>query len=174
MWSAAHQRRDGLDLLLRRGANVNARTYEGMTALIYGADGEDPQVVSILLSGGANPNLRNVYGRTALMEAADAGRLDNVRLLLAYGADAEMRSWDGRGALHFAIRGGSWRVVRVLLEHRTASAADMRAELQEALQYAVTRRRQFERAGRIEELKRLDAIVDRLERGQLGSRNEPL
>jgi ankyrin repeat protein len=55
--------------LLDAGADINARSVWGSTALMYAVKTERPEVVQLLLSRGANVNLKDKYGGTALASA---------------------------------------------------------------------------------------------------------
>jgi ankyrin repeat protein len=79
-------------LLVARGANVNFKGAEGVTALHEAATGGDLDVVRLLLDAGADPNARTGKlddGRTdrsALDFARDGGHADVASLLLSRGA----------------------------------------------------------------------------------------
>ncbi len=55
-----------VSILLKAGADVNARGDAGMTALMWA---QSPQMVRLLLAHGANPNLIGDAGQTALSSA---------------------------------------------------------------------------------------------------------
>jgi ankyrin repeat protein len=55
-----------LECLLHHGAGVNARAYDGTTALMVAAEWGRPILVRILLRRGANVNARDNEGYTAL------------------------------------------------------------------------------------------------------------
>jgi ankyrin repeat protein len=65
------------DLLLRHGADANARVREigdeGMTALMYAASNGSPEVIDRLLRSGADVRARDVAGRTARDHAKAPG-----------------------------------------------------------------------------------------------------
>ncbi|KAF1980250.1 ankyrin, partial [Bimuria novae-zelandiae CBS 107.79] len=73
-----------VELLLKRGALVNAKTLEGITPLAcaYSSD-----IVRVLLQYGADPNIPSSDGCTPLMTAARRGDSEVVEMLLADGAD---------------------------------------------------------------------------------------
>ena len=67
--------------LLAGGADVNARSNAGWTALMSAAWEGHSAVVKTLLEKGADASLKNSRGETARMLAETAGRADVVRLL---------------------------------------------------------------------------------------------
>jgi ankyrin repeat protein len=62
------------DALLEAGAKIDARDASGMTALMYAAGTNTPQIVALLLDAGADPSLKAGDGSTAY-EAALRNRL---------------------------------------------------------------------------------------------------
>jgi hypothetical protein len=53
-------------LLLERGANPNAQTPIGKTALMVAAEQNDPDMIELLLAKGADPVIKDGNGKTAL------------------------------------------------------------------------------------------------------------
>jgi hypothetical protein len=53
-------------LLLERGANPNAQTPIGKTALMVAAEKNDPDMIELLLAKGADPVIKDGNGKTAL------------------------------------------------------------------------------------------------------------
>lgn len=88
--------------LIKCGANVNAATTDGQTALIFAAIGGDLRTVSLLIRAGAGVNLKDNHGRTALMYAAESGRANVVKTLLMSGADKNLTDAENRTALDLA------------------------------------------------------------------------
>lgn len=102
--------------LIRAGADPDARTADGTTALMMAAAQESLSSMSELLAGGASPDIRDSFGRSALMLAAGAGKARAVEALINAGAD--VRSIDGTGATvlwHAAGVPGNAEVIRRLL-----------------------------------------------------------
>ncbi len=104
---------EAMQLLLARGADVNAQNTAGSTALLWSV--ADPRKVRLLLDHGADPNIHSRSGRTALIVAAFTNpSAEAVRLLLAKGADvhaADNRRWT---ALNAAAFGNDTEALRAL------------------------------------------------------------
>jgi len=105
-----------VELLLAKGANVNAKYLEGSTPLMFAADAGSVEIVKLLLAKGADVNARSEKGYTPLIGAASAGSVEIVKLLLAKGADVNAKT-EGHGLtpLGAAVRKSSVGVVEVLL-----------------------------------------------------------
>lgn len=75
-------------LLMTHGADVNARSRDGNTALTWAADKGDLPLVRLLLKNGAQVNAVNLAGHTALWFACNNGDEAMRAVLLAHGANA--------------------------------------------------------------------------------------
>jgi ankyrin repeat protein len=91
------------DLLLERGATVDARDHAGITPLITAAMAGYAGVVPTLLARGAEVDARSESGATALLSAAGELAVDVVEALLAVGADPRIPNLAGWTPLHAAI-----------------------------------------------------------------------
>lgn len=103
--------------LVRRGANVKNRDYDGWTALHYGAQdntGEGTEFVKLLLENGADPNACDSSRQTPLHRAAIGGNAKTVELLLAYGAEKEVRDRTLRKPVDYAVAEHHDSVARLL------------------------------------------------------------
>lgn len=72
--------------------DVNDKTKDGKTALMYAASYGRAKVVDVLLKRGADVNLADNEGETALMEASGDWFSKTISLLLEYGADVNKRN----------------------------------------------------------------------------------
>jgi ankyrin repeat protein len=73
-------------LLIARGADVNANRSRGSTPLFYAASGGHGRIVELLLRNGADIQVRAAAGTTAVSTAAQQGHLDILKVLEAHGA----------------------------------------------------------------------------------------
>jgi ankyrin repeat protein len=127
MHAAAFGSLDTLRLLLDAGANVNAKSYAGATALMWAAS--QPDKVRLLVERGADVNLASEAGRTALQLAAmSGGSSDTVRLLLSKGANAKAVDKLGQTVLQAAVQGTDFGSITQIVEAGVdVNAADMAA-----------------------------------------------
>jgi ankyrin repeat protein len=106
--------------LLDRGADIEGRDEDGVTALTAAAVLGQREVVEFLLDRGADIEARNWWGFSPLASAALAGRRDVVECLLDRGANIEAHGGDnGDTALAAAARWAQRDIVEYLL-HRGA------------------------------------------------------
>ncbi len=105
--------------LVRQGRDVNAAQADGMTALHWAADRNDPMVAEILLHAGAKHSARTrIAGHTPVMLAARKGNAEVLAVLLVAGADPNVRSTaGGTSALHFAAASGNVAALDALIRH---------------------------------------------------------
>jgi ankyrin repeat protein len=80
-----------VETLAAAGADANAATTSGTTALMFASQAGNAQAVKSLIAHGANVNAKEkVKGETAISFAAAFGRADVIRVLAANGADAKV------------------------------------------------------------------------------------
>ncbi len=107
-------RRDAVEKLLERGADVNAQDADGDAALHGAAQMGDVEIINLLLDKGADPNMKNRLGGTPLMWAAVFGNESAAVRLLERGAYPALKDADGMTALDWARKNKRDAVVRVL------------------------------------------------------------
>ncbi len=99
-----------LQALLDAGADVNAASEYGATALALAADRGQPEAVKILLEHGARVGaVDSFYNSTPILWAAYNGHTEVVKLLLAAGADSGP-------AVAMAVERNQPEVIRVVLD----------------------------------------------------------
>ncbi len=121
-------RKDLIELLESRGADVRAKSQEGWTALHWAAQCGREDSAAYLLSRGLDVNARcaDAFGTPLTMAAAN-GSLGVAKMLLAKGADVNARASDGTTPLHTAASHGETAMVKFLLDHH-AEVNALRAE----------------------------------------------
>lgn len=126
--------------LVREGADVNASTGDGATALHWAAYRDDVQLVDVLLAAGARTRVANDLGVTPLHLASTNGNAAIVRALLIKGADPNAVSDGGITPLMHAARSGSEATVHALLAHGARVNHQEPGRSQTALMWAVASR----------------------------------
>lgn len=129
-------------LLIEHGADLEARSWEGWTPLVYSFQAGwylDLPMIALLLDARANPNAVPADGphevpeeeqggwmtttplmyacRSSFMEDSPWSLVDVVRLLLRHGADPNRVNGDGETALSLSILRYRHEVVATLLDH---------------------------------------------------------
>ncbi|KAJ7286591.1 hypothetical protein C8J57DRAFT_1664820 [Mycena rebaudengoi] len=108
--------REGVEYLLRNGANVNAVGGMFHSALQVASKGGHTDVICALLENGADINGAGRKFGSALQIAAARGHTGVVGILIEKGADMNrVGSRDG-SALHAASRNGHREIVQILIE----------------------------------------------------------
>jgi ankyrin repeat protein len=113
-------------IALEQHADVNARSAEGDTPLMFAAVLSTAECLKVLLDGGADPNTRDKRDGTALMRAIP--NIEKVRLLLDRGAEVDARSDLGVSALMVAASSpGASDIVKLLLTRKADPTTPARA-----------------------------------------------
>lgn len=81
-----------VEYLLQNGAEVDAITARGVTALMRAVEHGRCDLTELLLKHGANPNIANAIGVTPLMVAAQNGHANIVEALLDFGANPDAQT----------------------------------------------------------------------------------
>src|SRR5580704_5891147 len=89
--AARSQAQSAVRALLGQHVDVNARSNDGSTALLWAAHWNDVATASLLIRAGADPNTPIATGETPLMTCAASGGEDAVRLLILRGADVNAK-----------------------------------------------------------------------------------
>lgn len=106
---------DNLELLINKGADVNARNRNNSTPLHWAI--HDQAKVRFLLSKGAEVNARQVQGRTPLYLTTMLGNsVPTMRLLFTKGADPNVASINRQTPLMMAAARGNVEGMQLLIE----------------------------------------------------------
>ena len=115
-----------VEFLLERNANIEARSDDETTPLLWAVKAHRATVVDLLLEHNAYIESRNNQGRTALLEAVGFRERPTetsyaneavVEVLLNHGANAEVKDNDDMTPLLWAVRNSWVGAIRQLLEH---------------------------------------------------------
>lgn len=112
-----------VQLLIARGADLNARTLFSDPPLLLASQAGAEEIVTLLLKGGADLGVRGKEGRTALMEAAVAGHPGTAKILIEGGADVRATDEMGKTALVYARERGQGEVAQLLMKAEAAPPA---------------------------------------------------
>ena len=102
------------DCLLQHGAQFDARSDSGDTALLWAAIKNHVEIATVLLEAGADKEAKDSDGYTALHWAALQGHLGCARLLVEAMADVSKQNKEGKTALDVARRKGHAACVALL------------------------------------------------------------
>ncbi|XP_013400021.1 titin isoform X4 [Lingula anatina] len=105
-------------LLLDSGADVEARTKDGLTPLHCSARSGHDQVTDLLLERGAPYSAKTKNGLTPLHMAAQGDHVDCARLLLYHKAPVDDVTVDYLTPLHVAAHCGNVKTAKLLLDRK--------------------------------------------------------
>ncbi len=138
--AARNQDTKALRTLLAQKPDVNARSGDGSTALLWLAHWNDPEAADLLLHNGADPNAANDFRMTPLSEACTNAGSPLVRLLLKNGANPNTAIATGETPLMTCAKSGSADAVRMLVEFGATVNAKEPKQSQTALMWAAAER----------------------------------
>lgn len=106
------------ELLLHKGADVDARTNIDLTTLYFAVQNTYEEVIEVLLKYKSDVNqIVSRRGITPLHAAASEGHERVIEILLKSGADIYSRDINGYTALHIASQDGNLNAIAKLLEY---------------------------------------------------------
>jgi len=126
--------------LLTQKVDVNARSSDGSTALLWLAHWNEFETADLLLRAGADANTANDFGMTPLSQACTNGSAEFVRLLLKSGAKPNAAIATGETPLMTCAKTGNVDAVRLLVEFGAAVNAKEPAQNQTAIMWAAAER----------------------------------
>src|SRR6266446_5169421 len=111
MWALSERHARVVEELVRRGADVHARSKTGFTPLMFAAQQGDVDSARILLRAGAKPNdAQPKTALTPLMIASAMGHTEAVNLLLDNGANPNLVDANGYTSLHRVVRDSDYGI----------------------------------------------------------------
>ena len=109
------------ELLLVRGAELNAQNNQHCTPLHYASYNGHTITVKQLCSRQANVKAKNTRLFEPIHYAAYNNRIATIPLLLAHGADLNAKDEDERHAIHIAAMQGHAETINLLIHHKAKS-----------------------------------------------------
>lgn len=138
--AARNQDAKAVRALLAEKADVNARSSDGSTALLWSAHWNDLATANLLLAAGADANAANDFRMTPLSQACTNADAALVHALLKAGANANTPIATGETPLMTCSKTGSVDAVRMLIEYGADVNAKEPRENQTALMWAAAER----------------------------------
>ncbi|XP_077867211.1 uncharacterized protein LOC100372378 [Saccoglossus kowalevskii] len=105
-----------VDLLIRRGVNVNAMNEKDRTALHLSAGQGHVEVVKSLIDADAKVDAEDKFGMNALLWAAWFGQEEALHALVVGGARIKCENKQGLGLIHCGALRGHLNVVKYVVE----------------------------------------------------------
>jgi ankyrin repeat protein len=122
--------------LLNQRIDVNARSSDGSTALLWAAHWNALEMAVSLIRAGADPNTANDFRMTPLSQACTNGSAAFVDLLLKAGANPNTPIATGVPPIMTCSRSGNAKAVRILLAGDADANAKEPSQNQTALMWA--------------------------------------
>ena len=97
---------DWLKCLLKSGANINATSWDGYSALIKASKEGNVDLIEFLIENGADINAKTAHGFTPLLYATKNGHQSIIELLVVNGADVDIKDKAGLTPLMHLARNG--------------------------------------------------------------------
>ena len=115
--AARNQDQQQIRTLLNQHTDVNVRSVDGSTALLWAAHWNDLQTGDLLVRAGADANTANDFRMTPLSQACTNGSARFIELLLNAGANPDTPIATGETPLMTCARTGNADAVTMLLVH---------------------------------------------------------
>lgn len=120
IWASTKGHLEIVELLLSKGADINAQDKDGYTSLLCATMKGNEEIARLLVSKKADMNLMNKHGETALIFAINRKHFNIAELLIESGSDVNIKDKDGDTALINAIHFGHIELVNLLI-HKQAN-----------------------------------------------------
>jgi ankyrin repeat protein len=104
-------------LLLSEGADIEARTDHGLTALHYYTSIGQVDVIHLLLNYGCNIESRDISGHNALHYAVEHNQAESMKILLDNGLDPYIGNSRGYTAFHQSAQNSNEKMMKILLDN---------------------------------------------------------
>jgi ankyrin repeat protein len=100
----ANRHKEIMQLLVAKGADVNARASSGATPLYFAVLRDQPDDVKFLIDKGADVNLPDAYGGTILDAALQLQYGSMIQILVDHGADVNAKDQSDQRPLTYAMK----------------------------------------------------------------------
>ena len=131
--SAFYGPKEVVELLITRGANLNAKEKDGWTPLDQAAYGGNKEISELLITNGADVNTKNNLKMTPLHHAAIKGHKEVVELLILRGANVNAKvafgSKQGLTSLDAANEIKNPEISGLLRKHGGKTGSELKAEV---------------------------------------------
>lgn len=138
--AARNQDQKAVRELVAQKADVNARSSDGSTALLWAAHWSDAETADVLLRAGSDANAADDFQMTPLAQACINGNTALVRLLLKAGAHPNTPIATGEVPLMTCSKAGAADAVRLLIEFGAMANTREPHQNQTALMWAAAER----------------------------------
>ncbi len=109
--------------MLDKGADVNAKDYNGFTPLHLTASMGHTETARLLIERGADINAKDKHGYAPLHWAVENGDIETTKYLIEHGADINANKYNTDGSsymetpLHLAAQLDNTEIVKLLIKH---------------------------------------------------------
>lgn len=134
--AARNQDQQEIRKLLNQRTDVNVRSEDGSTALLWAAHWNDLATAGLLIHAGADANAANDFRMTPLSQACTNGSAAFIELLLKAGAIPNTPIATGETPIMTCARSGNADAVGMLIAHRADVNAKEPAQNQTAVMWA--------------------------------------
>ena len=132
-----------VEVLLNRGADIDATDEQGRTALFLATERGHEDIVSLLLEKGCDTEVTDdLLGQTPLLRSASMGQSKMCVVLLNHGADPFYQDMEGHTANDLAVD----QVTKTVVSNSQQSAASTRSSLSDLPFVDLTKRSYVERS----------------------------
>lgn len=123
-----HEREDFIDILLGKGADIEATAASGYTPFILSSQ-RSPSMIPILIERGADVHARYKANAGALHAAAADGNIESLQFLINWGLDIEDQTANGFTPLACALTWGMEEAALCLLSQGASAHFQTRGNL---------------------------------------------
>ena len=128
LWAAGLGHKGVVEMLITKGADVNAKADGGWTPLHYATGGNDMEIVELLIDKGADINAKNARDQiTPLHWAAWRGHKEVTELLIAKGADVNAKDVNDETPLNWAEEGKHKEITDLLRKQGGKTSEELKA-----------------------------------------------